>query len=137
MNKTNKSKIDIDNLEKILVKNLENKKEKKSYLNNKNEFSNEKSLNLEDFSKEIIDFNKSIPEDNQVLFHFDRNLSKEQLEQIILFNSNKAANFKHNLKFYNSKIGEYNYTYFDSTKSTKANKPPINEKSKLLFFEHI
>lgn len=126
---TKNNNIDIDDVEKMLIKNLENKKEKKNNSNNFNELNSEKTLNIEDFSKEIIDFNKNFPEDNPILFHFDRKFTKENVDLVSTFNSNKSSQFKHNLKFYNQKIGEYNYTYFDTTKTNKANNGNKNEIS--------
>ena len=128
--KNNNKNLDIDNVEKILIKSLENKKERKNNSKNNFEFTNEKPLILEDFSKEIIDFNKSFPQDNPILSHFDRKFEKENIEQITAFNSNKSGQHKHNLKFFNPKIGEYNYTYFDATKSNKTNNVNKIESSK-------
>lgn len=127
MKKTN---LDIDNVEKMLIKNLESKKRNKNNSNKNTENVGEKPLNIEDFSKEIVDYNKSIPEDNQILFHFDRKFLKDDLEKITSFSSNKGAHFKHSLKMYNQKIGEFNYTYFDPKKSNKAsNSNAANNKS--------
>jgi len=121
MKKNNQNNnIDIDDVEKILIKNLENKKEKKNNYNKSNEFNSEKTLNIDDFSKEIVDFNKSLPEDNPIMFHFDRKFVKENIDLISTFNSNKYSQFKYNLKLYNQKIGEYNYAYFDINKSNKT-----------------
>jgi len=128
MKKTKKN-LDIETVEKLLIKNLESKRNKKNNTNNNPDFSGEKALNIEDFSKEVIDFNKSLPEDNQIFFHFDRKFIKEDIDKITAFNTNKAAHFKHNLKMYNQKLGEYNYYYFDPKKSNKANKNKTNNIS--------
>lgn len=114
--------LDMENVEKLLIKNLENKRNKKNNSNINQDIQNEKAINIEDFSKEVIDFNKSFPEDNQIVFNFDKKFSKEDVDKINAFNSNKSSHFKHSMKMYNEKIGEYNYNYYDHKKSNKDNK---------------
>ncbi len=118
---TKNNNIDIDDVEKLLIKDLENKKERKNKSIEINKFSNQKTLNIDDFSKEIVDYNKSFPEDNPILFHFERKLLKENIDLISAFNNNKSSQFKHHMKFYNQKIGEYDYTFFDESNSKKIN----------------
>jgi len=134
-----KNNLDIDNVEKMLIKNLESKKENKKNSKNNQVTASEKPLNIEDFTTEAVDFNKSVPEDNQILFHFDRKFAKEDIDKITGFNSNKAAHFKHSLKMYNEKIGEYNYTYFDPKKSNKTTNNNAShgksEKSNLFIYQ--
>lgn len=118
-NKKNEmNEIDMENVEKILIKNLENKKDKKNHALN-TDVGKIEIVNPDDFTREIIDFNKSFPEDNPIPIHFNRNFDKENLEQLNAFSSNKSAIYKHSTKLYNQKIGEYSHSYFDCKKTNK------------------
>ena len=118
-NKKNEmNEIDMENVEKILIKNLENKKDKKNNSLNTDAGKIE-IINHNDFTREIINFNKSFPEDNPIPIHFNRNFDKENLEQLNAYSSNKSAIYKHSSKLYNQKIGEYSHSYFDCKKQNK------------------
>lgn len=117
-----------DNIEKILMNKIDNKNNSKNSLidiENKKE-----EINFEDFSQEIIDLKKSFLEDNPIKSHFEKVMDNDNTEKLNTYKSKKSGNFRHNLRLYNQKIGEYSYNLFDNEINAKKNKSDVLKKYK-------
>lgn len=132
-NNKNTNNIDIENVEKILIKNLENKKDKHN--SNPVENSLAKEFKIEDYCIEAIDFYKNYLEDNPILNHFERKFDKDAIDKINSLKSNKYQLYYHSDKAFNEKIGEYVFSYFDITMTNmgknESNKKNIKAKDRL------
>jgi len=134
---TEKEKEIYENIEKILMNKIDNKnkKEKNSQAKNNNNNINTTGnkdlstiLKSGDFTNETINFKKSYKEDNPIKSHFEKIIDSENIEKINCFKSSKAGNFKHSVKLYNQKIGEYSYNLFDNEINNKKNKTEVAKK---------
>jgi hypothetical protein len=125
-----------ENIEKILMKKIDNKNRKEKISNERNNFklnnnNNNDIINIEDYSNEIISLKKCYKEDNQIKSHFDKIIDSEKIEKINCFKSLKAGVFKHSLKLYNQKVREYSYNLFDNEINNKKNKSEVIKKYKI------